>query len=134
MCIRDRFKEDLRRYWDYLLHQVRDSTIDVRLNETATPETVENLKPDALILALGAEPVQPRIEGAEHAVQALAVIENPKLAKRRCVIIGGGTIGCELGQMCIRDRGRSGCLRSYDCGTRPQFVCQRRGTNGVFQI
>lgn len=91
------FKEDLRRYWDYLLHQVRDSTIDVRLNETATPETVENLKPDALILALGAEPVQPRIEGAEHAVQALAVIENPKLAKRRCVIIGGGTIGCELG-------------------------------------
>ena len=28
------FKEDLRRYWDYLLHQVRNSTIDVRLNET----------------------------------------------------------------------------------------------------
>ena len=25
------------------------------------------------------------------------MIENPKLAKRRCVIIGGGTIGCELG-------------------------------------
>lgn len=28
----------------------------------------------------------------------------------------------------------SGRLRSYDCGTWPQFVCQRRGTDGVFQI
>ena len=67
---------------------------------------MKNLKPDALILALGAEPSQPRIEGAEHAVQALAVIENPKLAKRRCVIIGGGTIGTELA-LELAERGKA---------------------------
>ena len=89
-------KEDLRRYKNYLIRQVNKKDIDVRLNTTATPEYISELKPDVLLIAIGAKAMAPRIEGIEQAIGALDAYHRLGQLGNEVVIIGGGTVGCEL--------------------------------------
>ena len=93
----DKYKLDLRRYRDYLLAQMKKSEVDVRFNTEATPETVKGLKPDALIIAVGAESILPGIPGIEHAVQAIDAYPKLEKIKGKIAVIGGGIIGSEIG-------------------------------------
>ena len=93
----DKYKLDLRRYRDYLLAQMKKSHIDVRMKIEATPELVRELKPDALIIAVGAESILPRIPGIEHAVQAIDAYPKLEKIKGKIAVIGGGIIGSEIG-------------------------------------
>lgn len=52
----DLHKADLKRYKDYAVRKIENSDVTVMLNTEATPELVRSLAPDALILAMGAEP------------------------------------------------------------------------------
>jgi 2,4-dienoyl-CoA reductase-like NADH-dependent reductase (Old Yellow Enzyme family)/thioredoxin reductase len=93
----DDYKQDLKRYRDYLLTQVKKSTVEVRLNTEATPEMVRKLEPDALIIAVGADVVTPAIPGVEHAKQAVEAYPHLNEMRGKIVVIGGGTIGSEIG-------------------------------------
>jgi 2,4-dienoyl-CoA reductase-like NADH-dependent reductase (Old Yellow Enzyme family)/thioredoxin reductase len=93
----DNYKQDLRRYRDYLLAQMKKSKVEVRLNTDATPEMVKAMQPDALIIAVGAEPITPKIPGIEHAIQAIDAYPHLDEMKGRIVVIGGGMIGSEIG-------------------------------------
>ena len=93
----DDYKQDLRRYRDYLLTQMKKSTVEVHLNTEATPEMVKELKPNALIIALGADTTTPPIPGVEHARQAVEAYPDLDKMKGKIVVIGGGTIGSEVG-------------------------------------
>ncbi len=95
----DEKKVDLDNYRKYLVNKVTNSGITVSLNIEATPERVNALNPDAVIVAVGSVPNALPIPGADlpnviQAVDAYRMI--PKLG-RKVVIIGGGEIGCELG-------------------------------------
>lgn len=92
-------KIDLKRYKDYLLHQIeKQKEINIILNTSATPELVRSLKPDSLILAMGAKPVTPAIKGVDsaHVFQAVDLYSHLDDAAQDTVIIGGGVVGCEL--------------------------------------
>lgn len=90
-------KIDLRRYCQYLQNQIAKSSVEVRTNVDATKEYVEQLKPDALIIAIGADQVVPRIKGIENGIMALSVYPQlDNITGKKIAIIGGGTIGCEL--------------------------------------
>ena len=91
----DTVKEDLRRFKNYLIAQVNKREITVRLNNEATQESVEELKPDAIFVAAGSVPIVPEIEGIEFAHHASEVYFGTKVGKR-VVIIGGGLVGCEI--------------------------------------
>ncbi len=93
----DDYKQDLKSYRDYLLEQVKKSKIDIRMNTQATPELVRGLKPDTLIIAVGAEPITPPIPGVEHAGQAVDAYPEIDSIKGNIVVVGGGTIGSEIG-------------------------------------
>lgn len=95
----EHYKEDIRAYLKYLLGQIAKSGVEVRLGEAATPETVRALAPDALFLAVGAKPALPPIPGIDGAnVLGFAdAIRHPERVGRRVVVLGGGTIGAELG-------------------------------------
>jgi len=54
-------------FLDYLLHQMQKLPIRVRLGEEVTPETVERLRPDVIVVATGGEVVPPEIPGSEQA-------------------------------------------------------------------
>lgn len=93
------YKIDLKRYKDYLIRQIKKSNVNVLLNTRATPDMVRKMSPDAVIVAVGASPIMPSIEGIDHENVIHAIDAYPKLEeiKENVVIIGGGTIGCELG-------------------------------------
>lgn len=69
------------------------------MNTEATPETVAQVKPDVVILAVGASSVMPRsIPGIDHAkaVSAVDALSGKKPVQgSSIVVVGGGEIGCE---------------------------------------
>lgn len=92
------FKWTLRDYKNYLIHQVHKKGIHVVLNTTATPEMVED-RYDVVIAAVGAQPIVPRIPGADGAnvtVATDAIMHSEKIGKN-VVVIGGGEVGVETG-------------------------------------
>ena len=91
------FKADMKKYRDYLIRQVNKAAIYVKLNTEATPELVALEAPDAVIVAVGADPVRPRIPGAdsEHVLTAIDVFGQESKLGNKVVIIGGGMVGCE---------------------------------------
>lgn len=102
----DPIKTDMHNYLNYLVHQVSNSRIDVRLNCEATPEMVRRMEPDEMIVAVGSEPVKPRIPGVDlpHVVDICTAHEKLGCGWKHVVIIGGGPSGCELA-LTLADRG-----------------------------
>ena len=94
----DKHKSDLNRYKEYLQVQLRKSDIDVRFNTEATPEMVESLEPDAIIIAVGAEPIIPPIPGVNLPIvkESVSCYGRTDELGKNVVIIGGGTIGSEM--------------------------------------
>ena len=93
----DETKYRLNRYKNYLITQVGKRNIDVRLNTTATPEMVEMLNPQAVIIAVGSEPIVPPIPGTDGPnVYTCVSLHAPGAAPgRRVAVIGGNMVGCE---------------------------------------
>lgn len=91
-------KQDVNAYMNYLIREVGRRDIKVELNSDATPESVEKLSPEVLMVAIGSEPMTPPIPGIDgkNVVGCLDVFPKLKEMSDKTVIIGGGTIGCEL--------------------------------------
>jgi len=87
----------LKKYKDYLVHQVYKHKIEIMLNTVVTPGLIEAEKPDAIIIATGSTPIIPDIPGV-HNDNVFTVIEAHKPDARlgnRVVIVGGNLGGCE---------------------------------------
>jgi len=100
-------KDKLLWFRDYGETQLRNLRINIQLDTEVTPEFVEREKPDAVVLATGAEPAIPAIEGigGENVVTAFDVLAGKvALSNQRVVIAGGGMIGAEVGEFLL-DRG-----------------------------
>jgi 2,4-dienoyl-CoA reductase-like NADH-dependent reductase (Old Yellow Enzyme family)/thioredoxin reductase len=94
----DFFKKDLRGFKDLLVREVGKRDIEVRLGTNVTPEMIRDINPEALILAIGADPMVPPIPGIQHAITALDVYFKPGIKiGQEVVMIGGGLVGCEVG-------------------------------------
>ncbi|NLA27835.1 MAG: FAD-dependent oxidoreductase [Firmicutes bacterium] len=90
---KERFDEILR----YLTYRLETLDVDIRLNSSATEDTVMAEKPDAVILATGAVPAIPALPGIDpkHAVTAWDVLEGKVRPGGYAAIVGGGLVGCE---------------------------------------
>lgn len=93
------YKEDIRLYLKYLIGQVEKHSIEVQLNTTATSDLVEAMHPDAIFVAVGAEPNIPPIKGIENSnvIGFYEAITVPDKVGQDVVVIGGGSIGAEIG-------------------------------------
>lgn len=91
------FKQDMKRFKDYLIRQVEKRNITVNLNTAATADQVALEQPDAVIVAIGGEPVRPMIKGVDNAKVFTAIDTYGRTDElgEKVVIIGGGFIGCE---------------------------------------
>jgi 2,4-dienoyl-CoA reductase-like NADH-dependent reductase (Old Yellow Enzyme family)/thioredoxin reductase len=93
-------KEEIGCITDFYKAQMEILSVEVRLGETFTAEKARELKPDAVILATGAEPLLPAIPGIgkENVITALDVLRGQAVKGKNIVVIGGGMIGCETAE------------------------------------
>lgn len=91
-------KDEIAGDVQWLIKQLELSGVDVRLNTPATKDLIQAENPDAIILATGATPIKPPIEGVEqpHVLFVPAVLEDPAPIGEKVVVIGGGTTGTEI--------------------------------------
>lgn len=96
---KERYKEDIKAYLDYLLRKIDDSDVDVRLGFAATPEIVSDLHPDGLVIAIGATEIRPAIPGidARRVYTGTEAIDHEADLGPRVAVIGAGSIGTEIG-------------------------------------
>lgn len=93
------YKEDIRYFLKNLTQQVVKSTINVRLGITVDPEMIKDLNPDVVLIAIGANPIIPPLKGIEskNVMNFYDAIDHEDKIGQRVAIIGGGSIGAELG-------------------------------------
>lgn len=77
--------------------------VDVHLGVEVTPSVIEAEDPDVLIIATGAAPLVPPIDGVERGnvvdAQRILLGEEPVHAGERVVVIGGSATGCEAAEV-----------------------------------
>lgn len=98
------YKKQYLDYLAFLQAELDASAVQVRLRTEATQERICEEKPDAVILAVGADPLVPTIPGIENAVTADAVLKGEKAVSGTVVIVGGGLVGCETAHV-LAERG-----------------------------
>ncbi len=91
------FKRDLADYLHYLERQAWKCGAKVLLNTEATRELLEKEGYDAVIVAIGAEPVVPKIPGADlpHVCWAPEADAGEKPCGQKVVVVGAGAVGLE---------------------------------------
>ncbi len=93
------FKWPHKDFRDYLVRQVGKSKVTVRLNTEADPAMIERGGYDAVIVAIGAEPIVPDIPGigGKNVIYAVDAHGKENTLAKDVVIIGGGYVGTETG-------------------------------------
>lgn len=91
------FKHEMYQLGLTLERQARAEGVEIRLNTSVTPEYVQAEPPDALILALGSDPILPPLPGIRG--DNVVVVNNYYRETERVgdtvVVLGGGLAGCE---------------------------------------
>jgi len=100
-------KEELSNVIDYYAYQIEILPVEVKLGETFTPEKIEQIKPDIVVIAAGAEELIPDIPGirGKNVVTALDVLKGDISVHDNVVVIGGGLIGVETAEY-LADQGK----------------------------
>ncbi len=101
-------KDEWKNLTDFLTRQVAKLGVDVRLNHEATVDSVLALRPDAVIVATGSDPLVPGIPGAagRNVLNAGDVLTGARPVGDRVVIVGGGATACEVGEY-LQEKGKS---------------------------
>lgn len=100
-------KEELNNLTKYLAGQMDKLGVNVKLGEEVTSKTVEEAKPDVVILATGAEPLIPDIPGVKgkNVATAIDVLTGRRKVGENVIVIGGGWIGCETAEF-LAEKGK----------------------------
>jgi len=92
-------KEDHMRFLNNLCSQLEKLGVEINLGKKVTAAMVEELQPDAVIVATGAVPLVPPITGVERegVITAWDVLRGHKVGQR-VLVIGGGMTGLETAE------------------------------------
>ncbi|MBP2653184.1 MAG: FAD-dependent oxidoreductase, partial [Firmicutes bacterium] len=92
------FKYDLEKFRQYLIHMVDKLGIEVKTNTEATAEMVKAEKADVVLVAVGADPIIPLLQGVKNKNVMLAERAHADINSvgEKVVVIGGGQVGCEV--------------------------------------
>jgi 2,4-dienoyl-CoA reductase-like NADH-dependent reductase (Old Yellow Enzyme family)/thioredoxin reductase len=93
-----KYKKEILSLINFHKAQVEKMCVKTFLNTEVTPETVQEIKPDVVVLCTGATPVLPPIPGIEKSIvfSLFEILNGQKLAPKKTVVVGGGATGCEV--------------------------------------
>ncbi len=101
------FRQEIEKATRYLVGQVSKLPVQVKLGMEVTPETVEELKPDVVIVATGSLPIVPDIPGVrgKNVLISWDVLSGKAECGKSAAVVGGGTVGCEVADY-LAEKGR----------------------------
>jgi thioredoxin reductase len=105
-----------KNYKDYLIHQVKKNGIEIKLNTKATKEMIKAAGYDAVLVAVGAEPVKPQMQGADAAnvFDVESSYTKKKDLGKNVVVIGSGKLCVEAALSAALD-GHNVTVLAGDC-------------------
>jgi 2,4-dienoyl-CoA reductase-like NADH-dependent reductase (Old Yellow Enzyme family)/thioredoxin reductase len=91
-------KQVLEEFIDYLANQLGKLSLKIVLGKSFDPAQFENERPDAVIIATGAKPFFPKIDGIQEsdAISVEEALSDPIRLGKKILVIGGGGIGAEV--------------------------------------
>ena len=91
-------REEIVNVISFLENQIKKLNVNIELSKKVDTATINKMKPDVVIAATGGVPLIPKITGIKekNVVVAEDVFDNKVKVGKDVVIIGGGTIGCEI--------------------------------------
>ena len=91
------FKADLRDLTLWYQRQLDQVGVAVTRNTTLTAQAIQALRPDAVVLAVGASPAVPKVPGIDRSnvLDCITVLTSAPHMGQQVVVIGGGLVGCE---------------------------------------
>jgi NADPH-dependent 2,4-dienoyl-CoA reductase/sulfur reductase-like enzyme len=96
------FKYEMYQLGQTLALQAKREGVDIRLNTPVTSDMAEGY--DAVIVAVGSNPIVPKLPGIENAVVVNNYYkEKDRVTADEIVVLGGGLAGCECAVHLARD-------------------------------
>lgn len=98
-------KKEFEEVVRFLEHQLKKSTVDIRLGKEVTKTMIKKIKPHAVIMATGATPVFPFTSGIDkpHVHTAIDILDQRVSLKGKTAVIGGGLVGLETALFLIEN-------------------------------
>ena len=93
-------KEELKNILEYLSYQMKALRISVKLGVRVDSGMIQKIKPDVVVIATGAKPILPSFEGSlpPKLLTPQEVLEKRLPKEESFLVIGGGSLGCELAE------------------------------------
>jgi 2,4-dienoyl-CoA reductase (NADPH2) len=90
-------RSEFSTFVSFLENQMKNLNVAVHIRTEVTPEHVELEKPDAVIVATGADPLVPEIKGIHrpNVVMSWDVLAGKVDTGKEVIVIGGGAVGLE---------------------------------------
>ncbi len=91
------FKSDLYGFIASKTRQLERAGVEIRLSTEVTPVLAEEIAPDVILVAGGAEPVVPPIPGidSEKVISGNDLYQQRDKVGQKVIVLGGGLVGCE---------------------------------------
>jgi len=100
------YKEEIKNIAEYLLYQITQLGVRIKLREEGTLAVIREAKPDVVIVATGATPFVPEVPGVKRKNVILAwdlLAGKSKAEGKKVVVAGGGSVGCEAAEYLARE-------------------------------
>ena len=91
------YKKTLEKATLWLIRELEQEGVDIRLDTEATPASVERELPDGVILAAGAFPIVPAVCKGKDVLTAWDVLAGQETG-RKVLVLGGGLVGAETAE------------------------------------
>jgi 2,4-dienoyl-CoA reductase-like NADH-dependent reductase (Old Yellow Enzyme family)/thioredoxin reductase len=137
------FKQDAKNFYNYFMPKATNCGAKFVLNTEVTPELVTAEKPDAIIVAAGAEHVRPEIAGVDlpHVHFAYIADQGKAAVGENVVIIGAGVVGLESALNLARE-GKTVTVVDYQANSEirdisakaelPMLLSREQGTKLIY--
>lgn len=109
-------KEEFSKAAVSLGERAESAGVEIRLQTEVTPELIESLKPDYVIVATGSDPILPSIPGIEksHVSTAHDILKGNRTTGENVVVIGGGLVGLETAEFLAKQKKKVTVLEMLD--------------------
>lgn len=128
-------KEAVTEAKDWFIAELARVGVEPRLNTEADIEYIRSVKPDVILLAIGSRPSRPPVEGIDLAADGWDVLRDAghMPQSKEIVIIGGGTVGCEIAQTLIEKGNHITIIEMDDGLSKKQNLVHRQHNQQVLE-